>query len=116
MATIGTPPQRRSSRLSALRTTITWVSHTWLARRVPFLIMISILGLSLLGRGGAKLFDDFAAQHLARRVGGQLVAKDYPVRGARPPQTPTDVFAQFLGVGVGPDGRHHHRDDGLPPL
>jgi hypothetical protein len=46
--------------------------------------MISILGSVrlLLGRGGAKLFDDFAAQHLARRVGGQLAAKDYPVRGA----------------------------------
>ena len=41
MGTIGAPPARRSSRLSAVRTTMTWVSHTWLCRRVPFLIMLA---------------------------------------------------------------------------
>src|ERR1700753_3392777 len=83
-STIGAPPQRRSSRLSALRTTITWVSHTWLARRVPFLTMICPLFLlfSLLGRFGPQFFDDFPAQHLAGGGCRQLVAKLDPVRCA----------------------------------
>ena len=34
---IGTLPARRSSRLSDDRTTMTWVSHTWLCSRVPVL-------------------------------------------------------------------------------
>src|SRR6185312_4176658 len=83
--TIGTPPHRRSSRLSALLTTITCVSHTWLARRVPFLIIDSVLDRLLLGRRGAQTregLDDLPAQDLARSGGGQLVAKHYLVGSA----------------------------------
>src|SRR5579875_3316134 len=111
ISTIGAPPQRRSSRLSALLTTITWVSQTWLASRVPVLIIIgpsqeSLLGLLVYGCN-AQFVDYLAAKHLAGRVGGQFVAKDYSVRGSRTPQSAADVFAQLLGVGVDAGQRHH---------
>ena len=106
IGTIGAPPARRSSRLSALLTTITWVSHTWLCRRVPFLIMLCSLWF----------FDELAAQHLAGRGGGQFVTEYHPVGCSGSAQTLSDVLAQLVGIGVGALGGHHHRDDDLAPL
>src|SRR4029077_15264526 len=61
--TIGTPPARRSSRLSALRTTITWVSQTWLCSRVPFLIMFGSFGIRPPVHGAAPCRSRWSAAH-----------------------------------------------------
>src|SRR4029077_7943064 len=64
--TIGTPPARRSSRLSAVRTTITWVSQTWLCSRVPFLIMFGSLSVRRPVRGEVPCRSRWSAVHHGR--------------------------------------------------